>query len=228
MKLRRAGVRALVILVLGLVVATDGVGSVAPTQVHAAGQVVCLSPGHGGSDPGAVYWELTEKDLNYDISLRLKDLLSATGYHVVVTNDSTQDLGSRERAQICNNAGATTVLWIHLNASPDPAVDYFQAFWGKKNKDLAFCQAMTDKYNLLKPYPSSTTDFLQKQRVGQFASGVLLWTNAPACLVENVFLSNRDEGRRFTSDDPQDYTAANRRQQIAQELFDGLVAWYSR
>jgi N-acetylmuramoyl-L-alanine amidase len=52
---------------------------------------------------------------------------------------------------------------------------------------------------------------------------LLLKTNAPACLAETVFLSNPYEQAALA-----DTSNSERRQQIAQQLFNGLVAWYNR
>jgi N-acetylmuramoyl-L-alanine amidase len=181
--------------------------------------IVCLSPGHGGSDTGAVNGELTEKDLNWTIAGKLATLLSAENYGVVWSHLSKQENPSNtERAEACNAHGANTVLWIHLNASSDRTINYFQAFWGKKNKDEAFCQKLTDTFALSKP---NSPELLDKKSVGQFASNVMLKANGPACLVENVFLTNTDEGTRFRLENE------TRTQEIADELYKGLVAWYS-
>lgn len=187
-----------------------------PTSNH----IVCLSSGHGGTDTGAVNGNLTERDLNWVIATKLQAKLSGAGYTVVFTHGSTDDNPSgTERAQRCNSYGADTVLWIHLNSSSNPAVDYFKAFWGKKNKDEAFCKTLTNNVALLRADGSGLA--LDKQPVGQFASSVMLKSTAPACLVENVFLSNTDEGNLFRSQ------PGVREQQIADQLYNGLVAWYA-
>jgi N-acetylmuramoyl-L-alanine amidase len=64
---------------------------------------------------------------------------------------------------------------------------------------------------------------LDKNPPTQFASGLLLKTNAPACLAETVFLSNPYEQAALA-----DTSSSGRRQQIAQNLFNGLLAWYNR
>jgi N-acetylmuramoyl-L-alanine amidase len=184
-------------------------------------RTVCIDAGHGGSDPGAVYYGLQEKDLNKDIAYRLKALLenANAGFTVVLTRPNDETLGNTERANICNEAGADAVLSIHLNASTNPSIDYFQAFYGKRNKDGDFTQTIWDNYNITKP---NNSDLIQKNNPTQFASGLLLKTNAPACLAETVFLSNADEATLLGDG------SRNRQQEIAQHLFKGLMAWYSR
>jgi N-acetylmuramoyl-L-alanine amidase len=181
---------------------------------------VCIDAGHGGNDPGASYGSLVEKNLTHEIASKLKVLLEAAnaGYSVVLTRPGDESLGNTERATICNNQQADVVLSIHLNAAPsDQSIDYFQAFYGKQIKDAAWTQTIWNNYNLA--LPNSTTQ-LPKHATTQFASGLLLKTNAPACLAETVFLSNPAE-QAVLGDG-----TGNRQQAIAQNLFNGIVAWY--
>jgi N-acetylmuramoyl-L-alanine amidase len=195
--------------------AAAGHGGGGTTTSH----TVCVDAGHGGTDSGATYFGLQEKNLTLDIAMRLKTLLSGKGYNVVMTRTGDQTLGNTDRANICNTGGADTVLSIHLNAAGDPSVDYFKAFYGKQIKDRTFTQTIWDNYNLARPDGSGP---LPKSGIAQFASGLLLKTNAPASLAETVFLSNPAEAQALA-----DGTGA-RQQAIAQQLFNGVVAWYNR
>src|SRR5688500_819993 len=79
---------------------------------------VCLDPGHGGTDPGAVRGALVEKELNLDIAVRVRALLDSSVYNVTLTrSDNNTTLGNSARAEICNASSAQLVLSIHLNAS---------------------------------------------------------------------------------------------------------------
>ena len=185
---------------------------------------VCIDAGHGGRDPGAIHGGLREADLTLDIAGKLRTLLenAGAGFSVVMTREPQndlapdQELGNTDRANICNAAQADTVLSIHLNAG-DPSVDYFKAFYGKQIKDAEFTRAISDNYALAKPYSS---ELLDKSPSTQFASGLLLKTNAPACLAETVFLSNVGEQTALKD------TMIDREQDIARNLFNGLWAWY--
>lgn len=55
-------------------------------NVAAAAPVIILDAGHGGEDGGAVSTDGTmEKDINLDITLRLRDLFAASGCKVILT-----------------------------------------------------------------------------------------------------------------------------------------------
>ncbi|HEX8217730.1 MAG TPA: N-acetylmuramoyl-L-alanine amidase [Chloroflexia bacterium] len=218
-RLVRPAVYLLVVALSLTVAATAFAGKPGPGPTPApAARIVCVDAGHGGTDPGAVYSGLQEKDLTLDIAYRLRDLLVGAGYKVVMTRAGDQALGNSERADLCNAGGADTVLSIHLNASSDPNVDYFKAFYGKQNKDQAFTQTIWQNYNLGKP---NSTVPLSKSSTTQFASGLLLKATAPACLAETVFLSNPAEAALLGDG------SGTRQQEIAQNLFNGLAAWYA-
>ncbi len=214
--------RILTFLVMTLVLATLPMAGTA-AAAHGGGttipHTVCVDAGHGGTDAGATYFGLKEKDLTLDIAGRLQALLGSKGYNVVMTRTGDQTLGNTDRATICNNGKADSVLSIHLNAASDPSVDYFKAFYGKQIKDRTFTQTIWNNYNLTRP---DGTGPLQKSGIAQFASGLLLKTNAPASLAETVFLSNPAEAQALADG------TGTRQQAIAEQLFNGLVAWYNR
>lgn len=84
--------------------------------------LIYLDPGHGGSDTGAVGRvdgkQYIEKDLNLEVSLKVRDLLEAKGYEVYTsrTNDSFVDL--YRRPQEANDMGADILVSVHHNAMP--------------------------------------------------------------------------------------------------------------
>jgi N-acetylmuramoyl-L-alanine amidase len=224
-------IRWLTLLLIGLVL---GLTAASPAAAGQPGplpttRIVCVDAGHGVGDSGATYGGFEERALTLDIAERLQTLLLANGYRVVMTRtrQTTVALSNTDRANICNAptaAGAPdTVLSIHLNASTNPTIDYFKAFFGKQIKDAAFTQLISNNYALTSVIPNDPDGMLDKNPPTQFASGLLLKTNAPACLAETVFLSNPYEQAALA-----DTSSSGRRQQIAQQLFNGLVAWYNR
>jgi N-acetylmuramoyl-L-alanine amidase len=186
---------------------------------------VCLDPGHGGSDPGAVYGGLSEKHLNLDIAQRVAAALDSTLYVTQLTRTGDTALGNSDRAAICNAFGAQVVLSIHLNASTDRNVDYVWFFYGKPSKDKAFTATMDRVYAISNP---DGNGLLVHKAITNFANGTLLKSKAPAALAEGLFMSNTLENSLLadTSIDPT--APPNRRQQIANELVKGIRAWAGR
>ncbi len=114
-----------------------------PGQANLARATIVIDPGHGGRDWGGVGpTGLTEKEVNLDISNRVRDLLLtahdvnwATGEivpgntvpavsAVFITRDQAgpdsgdYEIGLRYRSHIANSAGADALISIHNNTVP--------------------------------------------------------------------------------------------------------------
>ena len=90
--------------------------------------VIAIDPGHGGWDPGKENrtLQLQEKTLTLDTAIRLKRLLEAAGYKVVMTRiddhavAAKKDLDLPMRAEIADAAHADLFISIHFNSAPAP------------------------------------------------------------------------------------------------------------
>lgn len=81
--------------------------------------VICIDPGHGGENEGAMYNGLREKDLTLQIANAMyRELSLYDDVTVVMTRTADMDLSLEQRAQIAAGAGADFLYSIHLNASP--------------------------------------------------------------------------------------------------------------
>jgi N-acetylmuramoyl-L-alanine amidase len=83
---------------------------------------VVIDAGHGGHDPGASAFGLTEAGVVLDIALRLEQLLlQRPGMAVVLTRRTDDFLSLDERMHIANRESADLFLSIHANASANVA-----------------------------------------------------------------------------------------------------------
>lgn len=81
--------------------------------------IICIDPGHGGSNGGANYNGLWEKDLTMQIANAMYQELSLyEGVTIIMTRTGDLDLSLAQRAQIAADGGAEFLYSIHLNASP--------------------------------------------------------------------------------------------------------------
>ncbi|TYS17947.1 sporulation protein [Rossellomorea vietnamensis] len=81
-------------------------------------KTIIIDPGHGGSDPGAIYGNAMEKTYNLTIALRVRDYLQANfdgSFLMTRTNDTTVSLS--ERSNFANSRNADFFLSIHNNAA---------------------------------------------------------------------------------------------------------------
>jgi N-acetylmuramoyl-L-alanine amidase len=82
-------------------------------------ETICIDPGHGGEDLGAVgRSKLQEKNVTLKIGLKLKKLIeSRTGLRVLMTRDKDSEVSLNTRASIANNQLAQMFVSIHVNSS---------------------------------------------------------------------------------------------------------------
>lgn len=79
--------------------------------------VVCIDPGHGGYDPGAVAFDgLREKDVALDIAKKLATKLRSFELDVVMTRETDVYITLLERAYIANEANADLFVSVHTNS----------------------------------------------------------------------------------------------------------------
>ena len=103
----------MVVLIAALILAAVPVSGAAQGGY---GLLVCIDPGHGGKDSGAVGNGLQEKDLNLDIALKTKPLVEVAGYRVIMTRESDVYVSLEDRCAIANRAHAAIFVSIHNNA----------------------------------------------------------------------------------------------------------------
>lgn len=90
---------------------------------------VCLDPGHGGTDLGAVGFSLVEKDVCLDLAYRLeRHLKKYEGIEVTLTRSVDVDLTVRERVEWANRHEADLFLSLHTNSSKDPLERGFTSY----------------------------------------------------------------------------------------------------
>jgi N-acetylmuramoyl-L-alanine amidase len=91
--------------------------------------LICLDPGHGGSDPGAVGQKLAEKDVCLDLALRLRrKLLDYEGIDVTMTRSGDVDLTPEDRGRWANDRNADLFLSLHTHSSSDPRRSGFATY----------------------------------------------------------------------------------------------------
>lgn len=168
--------------------------------------IVCVDPGHGGSDPGAVnqsksglagHSYLMEKDVSLDVGLRLKDYLVANyGATVYMTRSTDIRLGTTQnedlkaRTNFCNSKNSNIMISIHENSSDNTSANGVETYYYfDAHKELA-----TDVYNQL------LNTGLYGRGVKQYGYYVLANSNAYNTLSETGFVSNSSDADQMLKD----------------------------
>ena len=92
--------------------------------------VIAIDPGHGGSDSGASYAGMKEKDVNLTIAKYIKTYLEQyVGVQVYLTRSTDTYLELSERVSNSAAAGADVFISIHNNASSNPDTSGSMVFY---------------------------------------------------------------------------------------------------
>lgn len=81
-------------------------------------KIVIIDPGHGGSELGTTANFTYEKQLNLDISKRVKENLEKAGYRIYMTRDDDSNVGLLDRTDPANLLNADLFFSIHNNSLP--------------------------------------------------------------------------------------------------------------
>lgn len=179
------------------------------------GRVVVLDPGHGGADAGAMGSQgVREKDVNLDVSLRLKELLEEAGARVVMTRMEDRYYSLYERASIGNRAGASLFISVHTNFHPNPNVNGVEVFHYPDRRDsqrLAslLLEEMTKATGLNALSVKTNKDLV-----------IIRETQMTSVLVEMGFLSNYREESIIAT--------AEFRENMAKGMFQAILRYWSK
>lgn len=187
------------------------------------GKIIYLDPGHGGNDPGAMYKEVKEKEINLTISKKLGKVLSELGATVYLTRYDDYDLSVpntinrkrsdlSRRSNIINKSKCDLFFSIHLNAETSSSWRGAQVFYNsnnKKNKKIAEIMQKEFKEKLYskRDYKLSNDLYLQKR------------ITRPGVLLELGFLSNPNERYLLQTNDYQD--------KVVEVMKDGVLTYFN-
>lgn len=96
--------------------------------------IIAIDAGHGGSDTGAVYGGMQEKDVNLKIAQYIKAYMAEyAGVQVYLTRDSDQAVELSARVEQAAAAGADVFISIHNNASSNLNTSGSMVFYPNSN-----------------------------------------------------------------------------------------------
>jgi N-acetylmuramoyl-L-alanine amidase len=79
---------------------------------------VVIDAGHGGYDRGGIPGQrVSEKDMTLDVARRLRSVLQASGYRVVMTRDSDVFVPLGTRTAIANSQRNAIFVSVHFNSA---------------------------------------------------------------------------------------------------------------
>ena len=152
---------------------------------------VCINPGHGGKDPGAVSkCGLRESDLALSVGLELERLLVSGGFDAVLTRTGDTYMGLSEIAEFANDTESDLFLSIHFNSCNNDVADGFEV-WTTKGQNKSDLWA-TDIFCGLGQFIKGPgrIDKIDGDVDKESNFTVIKKTDIPSVLVECGFISN--------------------------------------
>lgn len=164
--------------------------------------LIAIDPGHGGKDPGGMSKSgLKEKDLNLDISFRLKALLEDMGFKTLMTRTEDYLVDLYKRAEIVNEANADLFVSVHINAHPSSSMYGVETLYypsSKKEEDnrdnYTFAKIIQEE--MLKELKTADRGLDPREKLV-----VTRETKMPAVIAELGFLTNKNEAALFKTDE---------------------------
>src|SRR5262245_33292400 len=167
---------------------------------------VVIDAGHGGYDRGGIPGQrVAEKEMTLDVAQRLKNVLAANGYRVVMTRDSDVFVPLGTRVAIANSYPNAIFVSVHFNSAKRSGAGGIETYFYSRDS-LPLASAI--HYFVAGGAPSSNRNV---RRRGYF---VLRKTSVPAVLVECGFLTNPTEAALAQT--------ASYRQKLAEEIAAGV------
>lgn len=193
-------------------------------------KTIVIDPGHGGKDPGAPGdGTLHEKGIVLSISAKLREILTAKGYTVLMTRETDRFISLKKRTEFATQHKADLFLSIHANGSESPNANGIETYYldvtstdsaaekvaARENIDSGYSiqELETLLEGLIRESKSEDSKRLARyvqralvQGTGAANRGVkharfvvLIGTKVPAILIETGFVSNPVEGQKLAT-----------------------------
>ena len=186
-------------------------------------KVIYIDPGHGGADPGALYKNIEEEQINLKLAFKLKQKLEAMGATVYLTRYGDYDLSVpyavnrkrsdlSRRANIINRSLCDMYVSIHLNAETSSSWHGAEVYYddiNPENEKIAkiMQEELKKSLNSRRNYKETSSMYLHKR------------ITRPGVLIEVGFLSNPNDRYLLTQDTYQD--------KVATTIMNGMIKYFS-
>ena len=184
------------------------------------GKLIYIDPGHGGRDPGAIYKEIRESDINLQISKYLKEELENNGATVYLTRKGDYDLSENNarnhkrndltaRARLINASNCDMYISIHLNSDTSPTWNGMQIFYTDNNENNKIIAEEIKEQLKLKRKAKELKNMYLFEKINQ-----------PGILIEAGFISNPNDRYKLKQTEYQ--------QELSKNITNGIIEYYKK
>ncbi|SFK18172.1 N-acetylmuramoyl-L-alanine amidase [Halobacillus dabanensis] len=175
---------------------------------------IAIDAGHGGADGGAQFNGLVEKEINLNVSKRIRGYLENAGVEVIMTRDDDTFIPLDDRNAYAVNHGADAFVSIHSNAFSDPSANGTETYYSSQS------QRVTDSKQLAtfiqnRLYKAIDT---KDRGVKDVPYRVIRSTPIPSTLVELGFTTNASDASKLGS--------SYWRDRAAKAISEGIIDYF--
>lgn len=207
--LRKLELMVLLLIVAGFIILNRNLSEIVVSEnVEEGEKVIVLDAGHGGKDPGKVgINDMLEKDINLQITKKVKSKLENSGFSVVMTREedtppagitSTKREDMKIRANIINKTRPDMAVSIHQNSYHDSQVHGAQVFYFSDSEEGKLYAEILQKELL------EFDEDNHRQAKANDNYYLLTNTEVPTVIVECGFLSNYEEAEKLAGEEYQE------------------------
>lgn len=183
-------------------------------------RTVCIDPGHGGEDPGAIHTDADgtiwrESAINLGVALMVRDILEQNNVTVVMTRETDKTVELTTRAPFANEKQTALFVSIHTNSFQGEAANGIET-WGSLKTSATYA-GVTDK-DLAENIQNAVIDKTNANPRGikdTTTLAVIRGSVMPSVLIEVGFISNPKERELMFTDDY--------RRKLAEGIAEGIL-----
>lgn len=178
---------------------------------YLTGRIIALDPGHGGTDLGNTVLDIEEKDVNYAITLYLKDFLEDMGAQVVMIREGDENIALGERVKIINSKRPDFFISIHQNSFASPGVNGAEAYCYAGDKEAARLGEI-----ILRLINSSLGIKFRGVKTGDYY--ILREARVSGLILETMYMTGNQDISKYNEES---YRV------IAKAIFEGICSYYN-
>lgn len=166
-------------------------------------RVIVIDAGHGGSDGGAKFEGVLEKNLTESIARKIILLNDKSDLEIILLRDGDETISVKDRVTRINNLKPDLVLSIHIGAATNSEQNGVEALVSPENSFYSKSKEVAQ--DLIKKV--SGNELSKGQVVESGRSYLIKSTQCPSLILNTGFLSNEKDRKYISSEDGQNQIA---------------------
>lgn len=168
---------------------------------YAGEKTIVIDVSHGGKNDGFAIDGFKEKDLAFEIALKIVALNKADNVKIILTRDGDYFVSLKDRVEHINSLNPDYVISLHINSNDNVDLNGFEFFVSPKG-------TLSEESNVLaQQIENSISKEFSSNGIKNANFYILKNVNTPITLIEMGYLTNLNDRTVLTSVEGQDKIA---------------------